>query len=752
MILAYLAWRAWRESGYAFSLGQRLGRLPASFRRTGPGAIWLHAVSVGEVLSTQKLIARLRQELPHAPLYLSCSTVAGYHVACSTLPDSLDGIFYAPLDYCFAVRSVLRRLQPLAVVVFETEIWPNLFRETCRSGAALLMVNARISDKAWPRYRRWRWFFSPVVRLPRRILAQSELDAERFRQLGAPAERIAVSGNLKYDLDPSPGVAPEIQAWSGHPLWLAASTSAPVSPGDVDEDDVVLETHQRLCLEFPNLKLILAPRKPERFAVVAEKLLSRGLAFVRRTELKPGDNAPILLLDTIGELASVCSLADVVFMGGTLAARGGHNILEPAAFGKAIVVGPHMENFAAICAEFVDHRGLVQIQSAEHLCETLAGLLRDAKSREELGRRARQLRDARRGATRQAAEVIVSECCACFARPVYGLFIYLALWPLSLVWRSVHALRARWIQPRELAGCIFSVGGLTLGGAGKTPLVRELVKMIGAPCAVLTRGYGRRGRELLVLPPGAKVPAEETGDEAQLYLADGAAWMGIGANRRQVACRLRESHGIEIFVLDDGFQHFQLKRDCDIVALDALDPFGGGRVFPLGFLREPPSALRRAHAVVITSAERRPRLDTLCKFLREQNPRLAIFQAVSSPDANFDGQRVAAFCGLAQPEKFFASLRAAGARLVLTRAFADHHRYNQRELEEFIQQAMRVNAELMLTTEKDAANLPANRQWPFRVVRLRLRIVEGEAFQAFLSQFCSHHRLGVHSRPEALQQ
>ncbi|MBX5496873.1 MAG: 3-deoxy-D-manno-octulosonic acid transferase, partial [Bryobacteraceae bacterium] len=393
VLLLYLLQRGLRDRRYFEDLGERFGFLPF-FRMTAPGAIWLHAVSVGEVLTCVELTRKLREQIPGAPVFVSVGTVAGRSIALQRLAGVVDGVFYAPLDYRFSVRRVLRRLKPSVVVVLETEIWPNLYREAKRFGCGLVIVNGRISDKAFPKYRSWRWFFSTVLAWPDAILAQDERSAKRYRELGA--ERVEPIGNLKYDFRPV-GELPEalarfLEDQKGANIWIAASTMPPAEPGDVDEDDIVIDAFQRLAARYPDLLLLLAPRKPERFEVVAEKLAKAGVSFVRRSSL-PAALAPpgVLLLDSIGELSRLFGAADVVFMGGSLARRGGHNVLEPAAFGKPVVVGTHMENFAEIAAAFRNAGAMVEVASPDELAPAIARLLDDPGEGERIGSIARQL-------------------------------------------------------------------------------------------------------------------------------------------------------------------------------------------------------------------------------------------------------------------------------------------------------------------------------------------------------------------------
>ena len=683
-LLLYLAWRVGRNRLYAHRLTERFGWLPSSIETTAPGGIWLHAVSVGEVLSALILLRRLREELPGVPLWVSTSTLAGRKMADEKLAGLADGVFYAPLDYRFAVRNTLRRIRPAVVAIMETEIWPNLLRESRLAGARVLLLNGRISDKAWPSYRKWRWFFSAVLGYVDRVLAQGPQAAERFRYLGTPD--VVEAGNLKYDFDPDACVMPaDLADWLGaakpSTVWVAASTTAPVEPGDPDEDDMVLAAFERI--RRPGLLTVIAPRKPERFDVVAAKLAAAGVSFVRRTALGPLALPGVLLLDSIGELASVFRVADVVFMGGTFPRRGGHNILEPAAFGKPIIIGPHMENFPEIACEF---RAAGAVVETDDLGEAVARLLTDAR---DLGAKGLAIAGRNRGATRRAVEEIERLLPQAFLSPPRTWLRMCALGPLTWLWRAGVVVDRTLTGRRRLSKPVISIGNLSTGGTGKTPftlwLAREL-RQRGWHPAVLSRGY-------------------RSGEEARLLEREGIQ-VGVGQDRFAAAQKVEA----DIFLLDDGFQHWGLERDCDIVLVDALDPLSGG-LLPLGRLREPWSALRRATAVVAT----RGRLAGVRFAAR-----------VEAVDFEMPEGRIGAFCGLGNPASFRRTLAELGVPLAFFETFRDHHRYSAEEAK-----GMAARADVLLTTEKDELNLPEG-NWPVRVVRMRFRIESAEELMALV--------------------
>ena len=745
-ILIYLLIRVVRDSCYLNGLGERFGFLTPSFDRTIPGGIWLHAVSVGEVVSSLELVRRLRDAYPETRIFVSCGTLAGREVAQEKFAKLADGVFFAPLDYCFAVRRVLRIIRPNILIVLETEIWPNLYREAKRGGCGVVIVNGRISPKAFPSYSRWRWFFAEVLALPDRILVQSDEDRQHYLDLGAPAGRVSTSGNLKYDFHPQSGVIPSVlqeffERVKPGQIWIAASTTAPTNDS-IDEDDAVIAAFGQLAGAHPGLMLIVAPRKPERFDAVAQKLAEAGLAFARRSELPSNVSARVLLLDSIGELGALFAVADVVLMGGTLTHRGGHNILEPAIFGKPVIIGPHMENFPEIAARFRAGEAVLSIDGAEQIATAVDQLLRDRRFAEDLGRRARELAEAQRGATDRALAVIADVRSNAFPKSLpYGP-LRPALWLMSQLWRIGGNLkRHRYLaRQQHLGKPVISIGGIAMGGTGKTPMVRWLTKQLHRDHhkpAILTRGYRRQSPEArTVFAAGDKAPVPITGDEAQLYLRDGVAHLGIGADRAAAGVLLERKFDPDIFILDDGFQHARLYRDLDIVLLDAMDPFAGGALFPLGRLREPLEALKRASAFVITRCVPGDNYMGLRSKLADINPDAPIFLSRVVPECWVDavtGDRLplealrdkpsAAFCGLGNPASFWSTLAALGYRPARMSAFSDHHRYTAADLAE-----LASGSNVLLTTEKDAMNLPPD-TFPAAIFWLIIGIEMDEAEQ-----------------------
>jgi tetraacyldisaccharide 4'-kinase len=731
-LLLYFLLRGLANRGYWRSLPQRFGFLSHSFRQTGPGAIWLHAVSVGEVTACLQFLRGLRQEFPRTRIFVSTSTTAGQTLAREKLTVLAHGVFYAPVDTVWAVRRVLRAIRPSVVIIAETEIWPNLFRETKRTGAALMIVNARISDRALPRYRRLRWFFRAVLPLVDAILAQSESMCERFFGLGAAPDRVSMNGNLKYDFTAAPAppdspVRALIERLRPAAVWIAASTMPPATAGDPDEDDAVIAAFQILTERHPRLLLILVPRHPQRFDRASEKLDAAGIRYLRRSRLQAGDTVElpaVLLLDSIGELGGLFALADAVFMGGTLASRGGHNVLEPALFAKPVIAGPHMENFQAIADDFRQAGAMVEISSAGELTGAVDRLLSEPALGREIGARALACAEARRGATGRAVAAVRRLYDERLPRYRPAQPWYAFAWALARCWgwgarrRAARGLK----QQRRLEVPVVSVGNLTMGGTGKTPCVLRLAAALnqcGKKPGILTRGYDRASPEQdLVVAPGAKIAADRTGDEPQLFIRSGLAPVGIGRNRYTVATRLLGEFAVDILLMDDGFQHRRLARDVDIVLLDALSPFGGGALFPIGRLREPLSGLARADLVVITRSEFSDLGCAIEQQVRHWNVSAPVFCARLEADAWVEHRtgrrfpidevpfdRAAAFCGLGNPQGFRRTLEHAGVPLVDWLEFKDHHRYRPYELRNIAEQFQSKGAAALITTEKDVVNL-----------------------------------------------
>lgn len=392
---------------YREGLRQRLGVASRLRRDRGKPLIWIHAVSVGEVLAVSRLVRELESALPDCFVAISTTTRTGQALARERF--GAGRVFYSPLDFPWAVRAHLNALQPRMLVLAETEFWPNLLTACFRRGIPVAVVNARISDRSWPRYRRLRGLWQPILSKLSRVLAQTGIDAERLQAIGCTPERVTVAGNLKFDVRVAEesGATRLLQAAAQGLRFIVAGSTLE------GEESALLEAWSRLLSVDSQLILVLAPRHPERFGAVAALLDRSGHRWIRRSEWREGaastpcclDRGEIVLLDTIGELASVYSLASVAFIGGSLVPAGGHNPLEPAQFAVPIVMGPHYANFRAIVEDLRTH-GAIRIVQKDGFAGALIEVLTERTIAESMGTRARHVFDRQAGATERCIAAI----------------------------------------------------------------------------------------------------------------------------------------------------------------------------------------------------------------------------------------------------------------------------------------------------------------------------------------------------------
>lgn len=410
VLIPHFLYQALAHGKYLEGLRQRLGSLSPIAGRRRP-LIWLHCVSVGETQAARPLVDRLKREFPDHSLVVSTITRTGQKLAHDVFGRQADIVFYFPFDWRWSVRRALRTINPSVVLLMETELWPNFLRECRAREIPVALVNGRISRQSYRRYAWIKVFLKRVLESLSVAVMQSDVDAARLRDLGMPPEQIQIAGNLKFDakdISVPTQQTFEIQQRFGLryevPFILAASTHAP-------EEKIILDSFKQLRQP---VRLMLAPRHPERFQEVASLLQGLGISWSRRTDAPgPGDaEASVILLDTIGELPATYALATVVFVGGSLVDRGGHNVLEPAAAGVPIVTGAHTHNFHAI-VDLLDEAGaIIQLPpwegdaAAEELARVLNELLANPEHREELARRAKELIITNQGAADRTVKII----------------------------------------------------------------------------------------------------------------------------------------------------------------------------------------------------------------------------------------------------------------------------------------------------------------------------------------------------------
>ncbi len=420
LALPYFFIQGLRKGKYFATIRDRFGKVQPDIQAKSAGCIWLHAVSVGEVMAGIPLGRALKQKFPNRPLVVSTTTATGQKLARERF-DFADGVFYFPFDWTWIVRRTFRAIRPVCIVILETELWPNFLREASRAKVPVIFANGRISERSYRRHQSGLKFFGVFLReFYKRVLAcadlflmQSEEDAARLRAMGAPADRVIVTGNMKYD-SPLP-VATPLEGWlsdvvtrqNRRPLIVAGSVMA-------NEEALVLIAFGVLQGEKRNALLVLAPRKPERFDAAARHIEESQRGFVRRSQLGSAlndgnpitDRVSVFLLDSIGELAGLYRLADAVFVGGSLVPAGGHNLLEPAGFGKPPLFGPSMENFQEIANKFLAQGAGRQVESPEDLGVAWIELVGNSEKREQMGQLARKIVEENRGATERTIQYI----------------------------------------------------------------------------------------------------------------------------------------------------------------------------------------------------------------------------------------------------------------------------------------------------------------------------------------------------------
>jgi 3-deoxy-D-manno-octulosonic-acid transferase len=392
---------------YRAGLAGRLGMVSAELRAgvAGREVVWVHAVSVGEVMAATRLIRELRDALPGWVIAVSTTTETGQRLAKERLTGS--PVFYIPLDFRFAVRRYLQVLRPKMLVLMESELWPRLIHECAKDGVPVAVVNARVSDRSFPRYMRLRRLWRPFLREVSVFLAQSEETAERLVKIGAPAERVRVTGNLKYDVQATGENAMTKQIGS------LLSKSRLIAAGSTldGEEDALLAAWPVIQKAVPDAALLIAPRHPDRFEEVLGLIRASGYPFFRCSQLltatEPVLSGTILLLDTIGDLASVYSLGTAAFVGGSLVAKGGHSPLEPAQFGVPVVMGASYENFREVVGRMTEADGIRIVKDKEELAGALIALLRDGDAAAAMGQRGRAVFEAQAGATARTVSALM---------------------------------------------------------------------------------------------------------------------------------------------------------------------------------------------------------------------------------------------------------------------------------------------------------------------------------------------------------
>ncbi|MBR3459030.1 MAG: tetraacyldisaccharide 4'-kinase [Selenomonadaceae bacterium] len=803
ILLIFLV-RATRERGFLERIRQSVfGIFPphALDKVEKKNCIWVHAASVGEIVATSPLIKEFRREFPKSPILVSVVTTSGYEMANRIIKDA-DSIIYYPLDFPWIAGRVLRRIHPRVFLPVETEMWPNFLKTARELKVPVMMVNGRISDKSVKRYKYLRSMLSDMIGTMTKFAMQSPIDADYIKRLGAPPELVTITGNTKFDqtyTDVSPEekrqILEEMGLAGNDGIFLAGSTHR-------GEEQFVLQAFRVLRESHPAAKLVIAPRELLRTMEVTHICKSAGFQVATRTDLQehPATGHDIVILNTIGELGKVYSIGDVIYVGGSLISHGGHNILEPAAHGKAIIVGYNMFNFKDTHALFTKRNACITVKDAEELSEKVAKLFNDPQERRRMEQETLAIVNENKGAARKSAVILrdmleeyeakafaskvrstekVENLQTYFinlvhSKEVHGIFLNVfmgILYVFSVIYSRLLTMKLEGymhgVFHRERLDCfVISLGNITVGGTGKTPTAQRLARMIqsmGYRVVILNRGYHAKWHgDVAVVSDGVtlQMTAADAGDEAFMlakHLPDIPVL--IGAKRSVTGRYAVEKFGAEVVIMDDGYQHWQLERDLDILLVDAVNAFGTGYILPRGTLREPLSHINRANVCLMTKVDQATEgsIGHIRNTVQRCNKDALIFESVHQPRcfiplaewfdnisgegldvSEFRGKHIMAVSAIGNPASFEQTLSNLGAIVVESLRYPDHYDYTLQVMEDVLQQAEAQDVEAIVVTEKDAVKIPVEvvqAKWaiPIDVICVEVTFRSGaDEFQSML--------------------
>ncbi len=806
LIIPVFMIRSVREKGFVERIRQSLGFYPEHTleKVAKKHCIWVHAASVGEIVATSPLIKEFHKEFPQAPILVSVVTTSGYEMANRIIKDA-DAIIYFPLDLPFLAGSVLRRIHPRVFLPVETELWPNFLKTARKMHIPVMMVNGRISDRSVKQYKYLNSLLSDMIGTVTKFAMQSDIDADYIMRLGAPPELVTVTGNTKFDqtyTDVSPAEKAEIIQSMGlskaEGILLAGSTHR-------GEESFVLKAFTAVREKHPKAKLVIAPRELLRTQEVIHLCKRAGFTVSTRTEQQKNgpQDADIVILDTIGELGKVYSVGDVVYVGGSLIPHGGHNILEPAAHGKAIIVGHYMFNFKDTHALFKKRDACITVNNEQELAVETARLFDDAGHRHRLEAETLAIVGENKGASRKSALILRETLEGYESRPenrqrarstqkinnFQTYFIDLVhlkevdgvaehiLTAILYLFSKIYALlvdiklwgyRNGVFSRKKLDCFVISLGNVTVGGTGKTPTAQRLasdIRDMGYKVVILNRGYRAKWHGNVGIVSDGKrlhMTAADAGDEAFMlakHLPEVPVL--IGADRSVTGQYAIENFGAEVAILDDGFQHWQLERDMDILLVDAVNVFGNGYMLPRGTLREPISHISRADVCLLTKVDQAAAGSR--EFIRETvhryNKAAQVVESIHQPrrfipladwyvdiagdgiDVNtMRGRKIMAVSAIGNPASFEQTLSDLGVTIIESLRYPDHHDYSMQEMVDILHQAQRMGAEAIVITEKDAVKIPmevihAGISVPVYVICVEVNFQQGkDEFKALLAQ------------------
>ena len=805
LIIPMFMVRSVREKGFVERIRQSLGFLPkhALDRVARKNCIWVHAASVGEIVAASPLIKEFHKEFPKSPILVSVVTNSGYEMANRIIKDA-DSIIYFPLDLPWLSAHILYKVRPRVFMPVETELWPNFLKAARHLHIPVMMVNGRISDKSVTRYRHLHSLLDDMIGTVTKFAMQSSIDAEYIVRLGANPDLVTVTGNTKFDQtytavspEEKQSMIAEMGLAENEGIFLAGSTHK-------GEEEYVLHAFDAIREKFPRARLVIAPRDVLRTDEIISICRQHGVQAVRRTHLQkhPAAGHDVVILDTIGELGRVYSIGDVIYVGGSLIPHGGHNILEPAAHGKAIIVGTNMFNFKDTHVLFSKRDACITVGSGEELAQQALGLFEDVSRRHRMEQETLAIVRENKGASRKTAVLLhemldaveqngrikatekVENFQTYFFQLVHGqethgifLTIIIAiLYVFSFIYGHLVNVKLAGYKvgvfKRKKLGCyVISLGNITVGGTGKTPTAQRLARDIrdmGYRVVILNRGYRAKWKgDVGIVSDGKtlQMDAAQAGDEAFMlakHLPNVPVL--IGPERAVTGQYAIDHFGAEVAILDDGYQHWQLERDMDIVLIDAVNVFGNNYMLPRGTLREPISHMERADVCLLTKVDQaapgsnRYIRDTIEKYNDHalivesiHQPRCFIeladwYEDMAAPGIDISemkGRRVMAVSAIGNPASFEQTLSDIGAVIIESLRFPDHHDYTPEEMADVVDQALRQGAEAIVITEKDAVKVPdvpreimkAESPVPIYVVSVEVTFQSGDKeFKAMLEK------------------
>ena len=781
LVIPYYVYRSFIEEEFLKRFRQSMGffRDEEIACVAGRNAIWIHGASVGEIVATSPLVKEIRKAFPDAPIIVSAVTTGGYTMAKQIIPEANAVIFF-PLDLPFVTGMVVERIRPRIFMPVETELWPNFLRDIARRGIPVMMVNGRISDKSVKTYKYLYGILTDMLNSVGRFCMQSSLDAEYIQRLGADPARVVVTGNTKFDqtyaevtLEDKKVFLQQLGIKDNGPIIVAGSTHP-------NEEKYLLQAFTQVKEKFPKACLIIAPRKTNRINEIKSLAKSYGFECGLRSELLETEDTqrefyPVILIDTIGELGRIYAVGDVVYVGGSLIKHGGHNILEPAAHSKPIVVGPNMYNFKDSYALLSNYGACATVNNEKELAACLLNILSDDELRLKMGQASYEVIQANRGAAARSIEylkeILAGGKTKSFARDykvnnwstievktvrekiefylyqvIHGnvkdfrdMICLTILRLLSFIYEFALKLKLflyniGFFTAKKLPCVVISLGNITLGGTGKTPTARALATLIqskGYKVVVLNRGYRAHWEKPVgVVSDGKKIymTAYEAGDEAYLLAKQlPGIPVVIGKDRAISGEYVAKNMDVDVIIMDDGYQHWQLARDLDIVLIDTLNIFGNGYLLPRGTLREPLSHLNRAGMFLLTKVDQSSEYSKkyIRNVLQQNNPTAPIVESVHSAQSfieitdwdkglvektkSFDQMKdntVIAFSAIGNPASFEQTVASLGVKLVESIRYPDHYDYGMREMQYVLERAIKQGVHAIVITEKDAVKIP----------------------------------------------